>query len=187
MGFSLGRRLRRQGLYMAGLGAIALFAGHAISSLVFSVLNLAPSSPNWSLGLILGSFLAVAGAASGLRSWLPPRLASVASGAASMAVLGFYSMGQLGGKQAQWAIAGAVGGRALGGGLGLWASKKHERRFWQAAIALTSGLCAYGMAFGRGTWTLAAVSTQRWLLALGLGVLTGLYLWLTQRIFLHYI
>ena len=79
------------------------------------------------------------------------------------------------------------GGLALGGGLGLWASKKQERRVWQAAIALTSGLCAYGMAFGLGTWTLAAGSTQRWLLALGLGVLTGLYLWLTQRIFLHYI
>ncbi|MEM1242736.1 MAG: hypothetical protein AAGI45_23135, partial [Cyanobacteria bacterium P01_H01_bin.26] len=176
----------RQGHYV-GLGAIALFAGHAISSLVFSVLDLAPSSPNWSLVLTLGSFLAIAGAASGLRPWLPPRLASGGSGAAAVAVLGFYSLGQLGGQQAQWAIAGAVGGLALGGGLGLWASKKQERRFWQAAIALISGLCAYGVAFGLGTWTLAAISTQRWPLALSLGLLTGLYLWLTQRIFLHYV
>ena len=187
MGLSLGRRLRRQGRYIAGLGAIALFGGHAISSLVFSVLGIAPSSPNWSLVLTLSSFLAVAGAASGLRSMLPPRLASLVSGAASGAVLGFYSLGQLGGQQAQWAIAGAVGGLAIGGAVGLWASRKQERRFWQAAIALTSGLCAYGMAFGLGTWTLAAVSTQHWLLALGLGFLTGLYLWLTQRIFLHYV
>ena len=57
--------------YTAGLAAIALFTFHAISSLVFSVVGLAPSHPNWGLALTLGGFLSVAGAAAGLQ---PSRL-----------------------------------------------------------------------------------------------------------------
>ena len=170
--------LRRRGaISVVGLVAIALFTAHALSSLVFSVLGLAPSSPQWGLALTLGSFLAIAGAAAGLQSRLPQRLARLISGAFSVALLGFYTVGQLTGQQAVWAITGAVLGLMVGGGLGFVSGSG----FWRVAIALTSGLCAYGAAFGFGSWTLAAIGVQRWGLALGLGLLTGLYLWFTRQ------
>ncbi|MEA5464707.1 hypothetical protein [Leptothoe sp. PORK10 BA2] len=165
-----------------GLIAIALFSFHAISSLVFSVIDLAPSSPKWGLALTLWGFLAVAGAAAGLGSLRSlgknaQRLTGLASGAASVAILGFYTLGQLTGQQAQWAIVGAVLGCLVGGGLGI----TQRVGFWRVAIAITSGLCAYGTAFGLGTWALAAVTVQRWELVLLMGLGTGLYLWLTRR------
>ena len=176
----MGRRYRnwQVTLYTLGLAAIALFTFHAISSLVFSVLGLAPSSPQWGLALTLGGFLAVAGAAVGLQSLkrLPQRLTGLISGASSVAILGFYSFGQLSGQETTWAITGAVVGLLAGGGLGVWTVRGHG-----CAIALISSLCAYGAAFGLGAWTLTAISVERWGLAIGLGVLTGLYLWFTQR------
>ena len=172
-------------VYTTGLIAIALFTFHAISSLVFSVLGLAPSSPQWGLVLTLGGFLAVAGAAIGVQSLqrLPRRLTGMISGAASVAILSLYSFGQLSEQDTVWAISGAVLGLVVGGGLGFWTAGKH--RLGGSAIALISSLCAYGAAFGIGSWTLAALDTQRWGLALGLGLLTGLYLWCTQRGLLH--
>lgn len=162
--------------YTLGLAAIALFTFHAVSSLVFSVLGLAPSSTQWGLVLTLGGFLAVAGAAVGLQPFqrLPRRLTGLISGASSVAILGFYSFGQLSGQETTWAITGAVVGLLVGGSLGFWTARG-------PAIALISSLCAYGAAFGLGTWTLAAISVERWGLAVGLGLLTVSYLWFTQR------
>lgn len=164
-----------------GLAAIALFTFHAISSLVFSVLDLAPSSPLWGLTLTLAGFLAVAGAAVGLQALkiLPQWLTGLVSGAASGALLCFYSFGQLSGQEVSWAIAGAVVGLLGGGSLGSWAARRQG--FWWVAIALTSTLCAYGFAFGLGTWTLAAITVERWFLAAGLGSVTFLYLWFIQQ------
>ncbi|MEM7063529.1 MAG: hypothetical protein AAF572_10245 [Cyanobacteria bacterium P01_B01_bin.77] len=176
------RRNRRQKVWQTvGLIAIALFTFHAVSSLVFSVVDLAPSSPLWGLTLTLAGFLAVAGVAVGLQSLklLPQWLTGLVSGAASGALLCFYSFGQLTGREVSWAVAGAVVGLLAGGSLGVWAARKQG--FWQVAIALTSLLCAYGFAFGLGTWTLAAVTVERWLLAAGLGSVTFLYLWFTQQ------
>ncbi|MEO1507367.1 MAG: hypothetical protein AAFU84_06945 [Cyanobacteria bacterium J06633_23] len=177
MGQMRGYFLRCRGaISVIGLVAIALFTVHALSSLVFAVLGLAPSSPQWGLALTLGSFLAIAGAAAGLPR-LPQRLARPISGAFSIALLGFYTVGQLTGQQASWAITGAVLGLVVGGGLGFASGSG----FWRVAIALTSSLCAYGAAFGFGSWALAAIGVQRWGLALGLGLLTGLYLWFTRQ------
>ncbi len=162
-----------------GLIAIALFTFHVVSSLVFSVVDLAPSSPKWELGLLLGGFLAAAGAAVGLRSFAPPRLTGLVGGATSVAILLFYSVGQMTNQNPTWAITGAVVGGVLGAGLGFWSGGRPG--FWQVAIAIASTLCAYGLAFGLGIWTLAALSTGHWLLSIGLGTLTFLYLWFTQR------
>lgn len=168
-----------------GLGAIALFAFHAISTLLFAVLGLAPSSPNWPFVLILAGALAIAGAAAGLQTFmLSPRLhrlMGIASGTASGVILGFFTIGQLSGKQAQWAIGGAIAGGVFLGALAGWADGRAGRRFWGRAIASISIVCAYGAAFGLGSWGIAAVSTGRWGLAILLGLLTGLYLWLTKR------
>ena len=171
--------LRHQGWYVL-LAAIALFAFHAVSTLVFSVLGLSPSSSQWGLALVLGSFLALAGGAAGLRSKrLPPRLTSMVSGALSFAVLGFFSAGQLGAQAPKWAVIGAVIGGAIGAIIGFCTARRSG--FWQSAIALCGGLCAYGAAFGFGTWMFAAITVNRWMLAGVMGLLTGLYLWFTRR------
>ncbi|NEQ53895.1 MAG: hypothetical protein F6K11_27820 [Leptolyngbya sp. SIO3F4] len=181
MGQNYRQFLRRQGWYLPILFAIALFTFHAISSLVFGVLGLAPSSPQWSLALALSGFLGVAGAATGLHALkpLPISLTGLISGASSVAILGFYSVGQLTNQNPMWAFGGAVGGGLIGAGLGFWAVRKQG--FWQSAIALCGGLCAYGAAFGFGTWVLAALKVGRWDIAISLGLLTGLYLWFTRR------
>ncbi|MEO0542020.1 MAG: hypothetical protein AAFZ80_14315, partial [Cyanobacteria bacterium P01_A01_bin.105] len=162
----------------------------AVSSLLFSVVGLAPSSPTWNLALLLGGMLAVSGGGISLQTFrLPLRLRQVAgilSGAASGAVLGFYTLGQLSGQVMQWALVGAASGGALGGCLALWAYGGVKVGAWRRAcglaIAISSSLCTYGIAFGLGTWMFAAISTARWELAIPLAMATGLYLWLTQRV-----
>ena len=131
--------LRHQGWYVL-LAAIALFAFHAVSTLVFSVLGLSPSSSQWGLALVLGSFLALAGGAAGLRSKrLPPRLTSMVSGALSFAVLGFFSAGQLGAQAPKWAVIGAVIGGAIGAIIGFCTARRSG--FW--ALSTSWGLRAW--------------------------------------------
>ena len=168
-------------VYTVGLVAIALFTVHALASLIFDIIGLAPSSPQWGAVLILGGLLALAGTAMGLQSLnsIPQRLTGIISGASSTALLGIYSIGELMGQQASWALVGAAMGAIIGGTLGFWTVRRHG--FCRVAIALISSLCTYGTAFGLSTWTLAAMTTQHWGLALGLGLVTGFYLWLTQR------
>ncbi len=167
------------------LAAIALFACHAVSIMLFGVLGLAPSSPKWIFAPILAISLAIAGAGVGFQTFeLSPRfrwLAGIASGTASGVILGFFSIGQLGGKQMVWAIGGAIAGGVLLGGLAGWTEGRVGRRFWGLAIASVSVVCAYGAAFGFGAWAMAAVSAERWGLAILLGGMTGVYLWLTRR------
>ena len=185
----MGRNKGKDGMTILGRGlglaAIALFACHTVSILLFAVLGLAPSSPKWLFAPILAIALAIAGAGVGLQTFrLSPRrrwLAGIASGGASGVILGFYSIGQLGGKQMLWAIGGAIAGGVLLGGLAGWADGRPGQWFWGLAIASVSVVCAYGAAFGFGAWALAAVSAQRWGLAILFGLVTGLYLWLTRR------
>lgn len=168
-------------LRAAGLVAIALFTLHALSSLIFGVLGLAPSSPRWSLALILGSFLSIAGATVGMQSltFIPPRLTGLVSGASSIAILAAFSLGRLSGQQAKGVLIGAVTGLIVGGILGFWTA--HGQKFWRVAIVLVSSLCAYGTAFGLSSWAWAAATTQRWPIAIGLGLVTALYLWFTHQ------
>jgi len=172
-----------------GLLTIAAYAFHALSSLLFSVIGLAPSSPAWNLALLLGSILAVSGIAVGLQTfplhlWLR-QIAGVISGATSGALLGFYALGQFSGQQATWAFVGAAIGGIGGGSLALWAYGSRKvgawRRFGGLAIAISSSLCSYSMAFGLGTWMFAAINTARWGLSMPLALATVLYLWMTQR------
>ena len=175
------RFLRRHGWYIPFLVAIALFSFHAISSLVFAVIGLAPSSAKWSLAPLLGGFLTVAGAAIGLHSFkrFPKRLTGSISGASSLAIIGFYSFGQLSDQDPVMAFTGAAVGGVIGAGLGFWSARRSG--FWPSAIALCASLCAYGAAFGFSTWVFAAITVGRWEIAIPLGILTGLYLWFTRR------
>ena len=179
-----------KGLQATGLLIAAVYTFHAVSSLMFSVLGLAPNSPTWNLALLLGGMLAVSGIAISLQTFrLPLRLrqiAGIVSGASSGAVLGFYTVGQLTGQSAQGAFLGAAAGGAVLGSVALWAYGSSKvggwRRLGGLVIALASSLCTYGFAFGLGTWMFAALSTARWGLAVPFTLLTGLYLWLTQRV-----
>lgn len=175
-------------LAMTCLGALALFTFHVISRLLFAVLGIAPSSPNWLFVPILGGVLAIAGAGVGVLSFKLPRIGSwfggVAAAVAAGAVLGFFSAGELTGQALQGAAIGAVGGGIVLGLIGGWAfgSKPGKiRGFFQMAIALMGSFCAYGVAFGLGAWSLAAVTTGRWGLAILLGPPSLTYFWLTKR------
>lgn len=95
-------------VYTVGLVAIALFTIHALASLIFDIIGLAPSSPQWGAVLILGGLLALAGTAMGVQSlnYIPQRLTGLVGGASSMALLGTYSVRALMGQQAGrwWAL-----------------------------------------------------------------------------------
>lgn len=58
------------------------------------------------------------------------------------------------------------------------------RSLTNIGIATFSTVASYGFSVYIGTWAIAALSTGRWPLAIGLGSITVFYLWLTtQQIF----
>lgn len=167
--------------YAIGLGAIALLTCHALSSLALTILVLAPSSPQWGTGLSLGGLFIVSGTTIGIQSWqlhnkTVRKLATSISDSSSMALLGCYGADQIGGQQA--AILGTAVGLIAGGGFGWW----NRNSLGRVILNLISSLCAYGAAFILSGWTIAALTSQRWGIAFALGLLSGLYLWITQRV-----
>lgn len=170
--------------YTIGLVAIALSTFHILSSLVFTILALAPSSPQWSSALRLGGLLIIAGTAVSLNvlkplKSIPRRLTGLINGASSMALFCCYVADQLSKQQAIWAVTSIVIGLILGGSLGFWMAGR--RGFGWVAVTLVSSLCTYGVAFGLSAWSFKAMTAQRWDIVCSLGFLTGLYLWLTQQ------
>lgn len=175
-----------------GLGAVGVLTFHVVSTLLLAVIGLAPSSARWELLLAFAGVLAIAGAAVSLQSYVskPPYQTwlGIVSGGASGAVLGFFTGGQLGDQQALWAAVGlAIGGTLLAAIAG-WAYRERVDTvqpswagFWGGAIALISGLCAYGLAFGLGAWVWMALSVGRVGLAGLLCVPAVFYLWCTRR------
>lgn len=170
-----------------GLSTIALFAFNAISTLLFAVLGLAPSSQYWTDVWMLAAGFAIAGATVGLQTLkLSQRirwLAGIVGGATAGAILGFHNVGLLSWREPQWSIGCGVADSLLFGGIGAWAYgwAGRERWFFRLAIAIVGVLCAYAAAFGFGVWMFAALSVGRWGLAFFMGGLMGLYLWLTRR------
>lgn len=167
--------------YTVGLVAIALFTFHALSSLAFTILVLAPSSPQWGVGLFLGGLFIMSGTTVGVQSLQLPntivrKLTTIIGGSSSIALLGCYSISQLGGGQ-QATILGTAMGFIVGGGLAWWS----RNSLGSVVLSLMSSLCAYGAAFSLSGWAIAAFTSQRWGIAIGLGLLTSFYLWVTQR------
>jgi len=189
------------------MSAITLITLHIISTLLLAVLGLAPGSTRWSLLLTFAGVLAVSGSTIGLQAYLIQQkekgqfnkllyvLAGALSGVASGAVLGFFVGGQLGNQQTIWAGVGLAIGSVCFGSLAMWAYRQRAThsstggsqfaRVCRRMTLLISGLCAYGLAFGLGAWSWMAIGTGRVGLAVLLGLLTALYLWMTrQAIFL---
>ena len=191
-----------------GFGLVVGASFHTVSSLLLAVLGVAPGSENWPLLLTLAGVLAISGSAVGVQSYFydylrkAPRhkqyyaVFGTVSGAASGAVLGFFVGAQLGdqmGNQKSWAIASLAIGSIL---LAAIAKRAYRQAFDQqspgkrrlgwskflgSAIAASSGLCAYAIAFGLGAWTLMALSVGRVELAALLSLPTLLFLWCTRR------
>ncbi len=175
-------------LLVTGLCFAVLFAFHALSVLMFAVIGLVPSSPNWSKGLILAGVLAIAAITLCLQSLTARqslyRSLGTISSAASGAVLGVFVSGRINGQQLSWAVAGLIIGGLLFGAVAFWSygvRKSESRRLVGGAIALINGLCAYALAFGLGSWFFAALTANSWILASILGIATFLSLLATRR------
>ena len=135
----MGSQKRRSTIKWVGLAVIALPTFHIVSTLLFAVLGLAPSSSRWSLSLTFAGVLAVIGFAIGLQSKLVRRqqrskvtdtlqvLVGTVSGVASGALLGFFIGGQLGKQQTLWAVVGLAIGAVGFGSLAMWAYRKQVR------------------------------------------------------------
>jgi hypothetical protein len=179
------RRLKAWFTLLQGLGLVAIASPifSIISAVLFGILGLAPSSPEWPLASLSGGILALAGAAVGTQTLKPTRLMDMTSGLASGAILGFYYVGQLS-EDVLWSIGGGMIGSLVGGALAGWAYQPQQglrQHSVGLAIAFVSTFCAYGTAFGLGAWAFMAVNTQHWGLAMVFTLPTALYLWLTQR------
>ncbi|MGB3787902.1 MAG: hypothetical protein WA949_07825 [Phormidesmis sp.] len=175
-------------LLVTGLGCAVLFAFHALSVLMFAVLGLVPSSPNWSKGLILAGVLAIASTTVCLQSLTTQqslyRLLGTISSIASGAILGVFVSGRISEQQLSWVVVGLTIGGLLFGAVAFWSygvRKSESRRLVGGAIALINGLCAYTLAFGLGTWFFAALTVNSWILSGILGIATSLSLLATRR------
>ena len=132
------------------------------------------------------------------------RTAGLLSGAASGAVIGFFYVGSWKDNQIGWAFGGLAMGSVLLGLLAALTYGPHRRadshihshkgslssgnarlsaiRWWSGlAIALTSSICAYGLAYGLGAWAWNALTVGRFGLAVVLGLLSVLSLWCVRR------
>lgn len=177
----------RLGLWI-GLGAIALLSFHIIGVLVSNLLGLSPGSSNWPLALVLIGFFATAGFFTSLQSLQPAnafhKVYQAISAASSGAVLGVF----VGAELSEQETVGSVLGLVIGGVLLLRVAMVAYRsrvRFWRAfvgsVIALIGSVCSYAATFTVGAWFWAALTTQRIGLAILLGAITLLGLWLTRH------
>lgn len=178
--------LRSPAAHTLALWAIAIGTIHAITTLLFNVLGLAPSSDNWFAVPLLASFLACGSTAVALQSWVWQQplhgLLGTASGAAAGAVVGFFLAAEL--IEQNWTVAGLglCAGAVFVGFIAQVVYRAQPRySLWAQAIALVSGLCGYGLAFGLAAWALAAFDTGRLGLAVILGGLSVLYLFSVRR------
>lgn len=177
----------RLGLWI-GLGAIALLSFHIIGVLVSNLLGLSPGSSNWPLALVLIGFLSAAGFFTSLQSLQPSnafhKVYQAISAASSGAVLGVFVGAELSGQETIGSVVGLLVGSGLLFGLAMVADGS-QVRFWRAfvgsAIALIGSVCSYAATFAVGAWFWAAIATQRIGLAILLGAITLLGLWLTRH------
>ncbi|MBF2025342.1 MAG: hypothetical protein IGS48_01060 [Oscillatoriales cyanobacterium C42_A2020_001] len=158
--------------------ATFLLAGHAVSHLIFGSLGQTPSDKAWNYAIALAISLGVGGAAAGVRSRLHPpfnRIATILAGAASGAVVGFYYAGVMTGKDPRWAIAGAVLGGLLLGGLGI----ESKSGWMEIVIRVAGAIAAYGCAFLIGATALTLLNVGYLPIGFLLSLVSLLYLWLT--------
>jgi len=176
----------RQGLTLAlWIGLPTLLLLDAVSRLLFGALGRTPAEEGWPFVLALYSSLAIAGLATCLPFRAVPwqrRLWLGVTGLWFGALPGFCYAGLWTQNDRGWAIAGAILGGvvALGSSLHLPTPTTRSPARWSAFFSL-SLITAYGFAFLMGAWAIAFLAVAELLPAMGMALLTLIYLLLTLR------
>jgi uncharacterized protein YjbI with pentapeptide repeats len=161
--------------------SVAVVVKDVYANLVFGGLGKTWEDSIWLLLLLLCCFFAIIGA---IASWATcpsahnrnPILGWSLWGIAGLlngALVGFYCGGAFSGNSPTKAAIGAGIGSLLVLGL-LWV--RPIQTLVRLAIITASTIATYGFAFYIGNWAIAAVTTQRWLWGVPLGIITVLYL-----------
>lgn len=146
----------------------AIAAFHAISQMLFGVIDRVPSDPIWNYTLSLIMSLAIASLSTVARHWSEyRRVATILSGAASAALLGFYYGGIIANKDPTIAAATAGIAAILAAGLGYFGSG-----LIIVAIAIAGCVATYGLTYFVGWWAIYHLSVQSWFGGISLAILT---------------
>jgi hypothetical protein len=125
-----------------------LVSFHAYSQMIFGVVGLIPEDPAWVYTYPLHVSLAIAAVGAVVRGICSRKplfkfIAATISGAASGALLGFFYLGSMAGKNSQMAGSGSVVGAVIVALLFLW-----QKKGWmKVAIASLGAVAAYGLTF----------------------------------------
>lgn len=161
---------------------VALISADAFSKMIFGLLGRTPAEGGWSFVIALGVSLAISGTFSGLRVMMRPksltrRIATIISGAASGALLGFFYAGSTTDNNAQFAIAGAV----LGGVLMALICWRVRHPLVAVAVAAVGAVAGYGFAFFTGATAITYLSVQKFVWGVFWGALSLAYIALTMN------
>ena len=154
---------------------------HAISQMIFGVIERTPESPVWVYGIALSMSLAMAGIACTAMSLakkktILKRITTIISGATSGAILGFFYGGTAaGGKNPQVAITFAL----IGALIMAISSFYFKKGFIPITLSVAGTIYSYGFGFLVGTRAIAFLSTQNLIWGFGLTFLSLIYIGLT--------
>ncbi|MBE9028313.1 hypothetical protein IQ266_00900 [filamentous cyanobacterium LEGE 11480] len=160
--------LTRSGRFLLMAGAM-LLTGDTIGRLIYAALGQAPSSSAWNYSLTLYIFLCISATSaivaprvSPHRGLIQAAIAEAIAHSITLAIIGFYHIGNLSGRQPQWAVFGAIGGAIIGGILSLTTAQQPHS--WQnLGLASLRTTATYGAAFSSGTIGLMSLSVgQLW-------------------------
>ncbi len=154
---------------------------HAVSQMIFGVIERTPESPVWVYGIALSISLAIAGIACAAislakRESIFKRITTIISGATSGAILGFFYGGTAaGGKNPQVAIASAV----IGALIVAISSFYFKKGLMLITLSVAGTIYSYGFGFLVGTRAIAFLSTQNIIWGFGLSFLSLIYIGFT--------
>ena len=154
---------------------------HAVSQMIFGVIERTPESPVWVYGIALSISLAIAGIACTAMSLAKKktifkRISTILSGATSGAILGFFYGGTAaGGKNPQVAITSAV----IGALIMAICSFYFKKGFISITLPVAGTIYSYGFGFLIGTRAIAFLSTQNLIWGFPLSFLSLAYIGLT--------
>ena len=154
---------------------------HAVSQMVFGVIERTPESPVWVFAIALLISLAITGIASAAMSFarekiILHRIFTTISGVVSGAIIGFFYGGTAaGGKNPQIAIISAI----LAGLIMMISCFLFRREFIEITLSIGGAVANYGFAFLVGTRAIAFFSTQNFIWGFCLSFLSLTYIGLT--------
>jgi Pentapeptide repeats (8 copies) len=164
--------------------AVALVMTDAVSRLVFGALGKTWEDPAWPFVLLLQGVMAAIGLASATSLWAKRPLrawAYWAAGVLTGALLGFFYGGYLNDSNPVSAGVGAVVGLLV---MGLLFQIAGHHPWLRVGVLVGRAIALYGFTFFVGMWAIAAWSTAKLLLALGLSGLDLSALWLSSYLLL---